>query len=98
MVLVLPYSKANQLYVYTYSPFSEFPSHLAHYRVLRRVPVLSRRSSLVICFVHSISSVWASLVAQMVKNLPTTWETWVPSLGWEDSLEKGMATQCCLLA
>ena len=35
----------------------------------------------------------ASLVAQLVKNLPAMWETWVPSLGWEDPLEKGMATQ-----
>ena len=26
---------------------------------------------------------WASLVAQLVKNLPAVWETWVPSLGWE---------------
>ena len=34
----------------------------------------------------------ASLVAQMVKNLPAMWETWVRSLGWEDSLEEGMAT------
>ena len=34
----------------------------------------------------------ASLVAQMVKNLPAVWETWVQSLGWEDSLEEGMAT------
>ena len=32
-----------------------------------------------------------SLVAQMVKNRPEIWETWVPSLGWEDPLEKGMA-------
>ena len=31
-----------------------------------------------------------SLVAQTVKNLPTMLETWVQSLGWEDSLEKGM--------
>ena len=30
---------------------------------------------------------WASLVAQMVKNPPAMWETWVPSLGWEDVLE-----------
>ena len=36
---------------------------------------------------------WASLVAQTVKNLPIIWETWVRSLGCEDSLEKGMATQ-----
>ena len=31
----------------------------------------------------------ASLVAQLVKNLPAMWETWVRSLGWEDPLEKG---------
>ena len=41
---------------------------------------------------------WASLVAQMVKNLPTTWETWVRSLGWEDALEKGKATHSSILA
>ena len=35
---------------------------------------------------------WASLVAQLVKNLPTMWETWVQSLGWEDPLEKEKAT------
>ena len=35
---------------------------------------------------------WASLTAQLVKNLPATWETWVQSLGWEDPLEEGMAT------
>ena len=34
---------------------------------------------------------WASLVAQLVKNLPVMWETWVQSLGWEDAL-KGKAT------
>ena len=36
---------------------------------------------------------WASLVAQAVKNPPVMWETWVRSLGWEDPLEKNMATQ-----
>ena len=40
----------------------------------------------------------ASLVAQMVKNLPTTWETWVRSLDWEDPLEKGKATHSSILA
>ena len=35
---------------------------------------------------------WASLVAQTVKNLPIIWEIRVQSLGWEDLLEKGMAT------
>ena len=40
----------------------------------------------------------ASLVAQMVKNPPAMLETWVRSLGWEDSLEKGKATQSSILA
>ena len=34
----------------------------------------------------------ASLVAQRLKRLPAMWETWVQSLGWEDHLEKEMAT------
>ena len=34
----------------------------------------------------------------MVKNLPAVRETWVQSLGWEDSLEKGMATHSSVLA
>ena len=37
-------------------------------------------------------------VAQLVKNLPAVWETWVQSLGWEDLLEKGMATHSSILA
>ena len=41
---------------------------------------------------------WASLVAQLVKNLPAVWETWVRSLGWEGSLEKGKATHSGILA
>ena len=38
-----------------------------------------------------------SLVAQTVKNLNAMWETWVRSLGKEDPLEKGMATQSSML-
>ena len=34
---------------------------------------------------------WASLVTQLVKNLPAMQKTWVQSLGWEDPLEKGKA-------
>ena len=41
---------------------------------------------------------WASLMAQLVKNLPAMWETWVWSLGWEDPLEKGKATHSNILA
>ena len=40
----------------------------------------------------------ASLVAQLVKNLPTMWETWVQPLGWEDPLEKGKASHSSILA
>ena len=41
---------------------------------------------------------WASLVAQMVKNLLTMWETCVWSLGWEDPLEEDMATHFSIVA
>ena len=41
---------------------------------------------------------WASLVAQLVKNPPARRDTWVQSLGWEDPLEKGVATHSSILA
>ena len=41
---------------------------------------------------------WAFLVSQKVKNLPAVQETWVPSLGWGDHLEEGMATHSDILA
>ena len=41
---------------------------------------------------------WVSLVAQVVTNLPATWETWVWSVGWENPLEKGKATHSSILA
>ena len=40
---------------------------------------------------------WTSLVAQLAKNPPAMWETWVLSLGWEDPLEKGKATHSSIL-
>ena len=42
--------------------------------------------------------IWASLVAQMVKNLPIMWKTWVHLLRWEDPLEKEMAIHFSTLA
>ena len=42
-------------------------------------------------------SAGTSLLAQMIKNPPTMQETWVLSLGWEDSLEKGMVTYSSIL-
>ena len=41
---------------------------------------------------------WASLVAQMVKNLPAMQDTWICSLGWENPLEEGMATHSSMPA
>ena len=41
---------------------------------------------------------WASLVAQLVKNLPAMWDTWVLSLGLEDPLQKGKSTHSTILA
>ena len=47
---------------------------------------------------YSLQNSWASLVAQLVKNLPVIREIWVQSLGWEDPLEKGKATHSSILA
>ena len=48
-------------------------------------------------YIHIIH-IWAFSVAQLVKNLPTMQETWVRFLGWEDALEKEMATPSSILA
>ena len=45
-----------------------------------------------------MDSVASTLVAQLVKNVPAVQETLVPSLGWEDPLEKGMAARSSILA
>ena len=44
------------------------------------------------------SALWASLVAQLVKNPPALWVIWVQSLSWEDPLEKRKATHSSILA
>ena len=49
-------------------------------------------------YIHIYLKKWASLVAQLVKNLPAMQETWVRSLGWEDPLEKGKATHSSILS
>ena len=47
---------------------------------------------------YSIQYSWASLVTQLVKNLPAMQKTWVQSLGWEDPREKAMVTHSSILA
>ena len=48
--------------------------------------------------VYPLQYSWASLVAQLVKNLSIMWENWIRSLGWEDPLEKGKASHSSILA
>ena len=50
------------------------------------------KNDIMICLFPS-----ASLIAQLVKNLPAMWETWIWSLVWEDPLEKGKATNFSIL-
>ena len=47
---------------------------------------------------YALLCFWVPLVAQLVKNSPAMRETWVPSLRWEDPLEKGKATHSSILA
>ena len=49
-------------------------------------------------YIDYISFIRVSLVAQRVKSLPAMWETQILSLGWEDPLEKEMATHSSILA
>ena len=56
---------------------------------------IDHQVTLVLLFLYSDG---ASLVAQMVKNLPTMQETRIQSLSWEDPLEKGMAMHSSILA
>ena len=74
-------------------------SHIANLPAIQETPgrCLGRRSPGE-GIVYPSQYSWASLVAQLVKNLPAIRETWVPSLGWEDPLEKGKATHSRILA
>ena len=47
---------------------------------------------------HTLKKIWASHVAQMVKNPPAMQQTQVQSLGWEDPLKKGMVTHFSIIA
>ena len=56
------------------------------------------RSSLREGIGYPLQCSWGFLVAQMVKNPPAVWETWVRTLGWKDPLEDSMATHSNILA
>ena len=76
-----------------------FLAELDYHRELSRVPC-AIQWILVDDFINSslYMLIWTSLVAQMIKNPPAMRETWLRSLGWEDSLEKRMATASSILA
>ena len=61
---------------------------------------MNRGSNSFFFFIYfiEVQLTWASLVAQMVKNLLAIRETWVQSLGWDDLLEKEIATHSSILA
>jgi len=59
---------------------------------------ISRTDFCFSCDCKLVAQLIASLVAQTVKNLPEMQETWVQSLGWDDPLEKEMATHSSILA
>ena len=58
--------------------------------------IISARMSNLNC-IH-FTFLWGSLVAQLVRNPPAVWETWVRFLGWEDPLEKEKAIHSSILA
>ena len=84
------------LYTYTYVLYMYIQSYTYYILYLHKLYKLIHK-----LYTYSIYVLEASLVAQLVKNSPVmqeTWETWVRSLGWEDPLEKGMATHSSILA
>ena len=106
VVLVL-YSKVNQLYIYVYPLFFFFLEEgLSDSSVGKESACNAGDSSLIpgsgrspgegIGYLLQYSA--ASLVAQLVKNLPAMWKTWVQFLGWEDSLKKGKIYHSSILA
>ena len=49
-------------------------------------------------FLSASNPIWTFLIPQLIKNLPAMQETWVRFLGWDDPLEKEMATHSSILA
>jgi len=73
--------------------------HLSMCLLVICISSLEKMSFQVFCpFLNKVVWFRVSLVAQLVKNLPATWVTWVRSLGWEDPLEKQKVTQFSILA
>ena len=72
------------------------PAHFLNWIICFLIVALFKFFIIHMC-VHIDIYIWASLVAQMVKNLPEKQETQVQSLGWEDPLKKEMTTNSSIL-
>ena len=66
--------------------------------IVSKRPLRYSKSSSRIPLYYLLDLYFYTLVAQRLKRMPAMWETWVWSLGWEDSLEKEMATHSSILA
>ena len=84
---------ANLLYFYLEKPNESTDTFI---RINKSVARLWKKINIQ-KLIASLPLSGASLMAQMVKNLPSVQETVVQSLSWEDALEKGMATHCSIL-
>ena len=93
--------------IFAPAPFSEPScvktpgSNHSQARKTRLVKVTKEKETRTVMIYHILSlywQIWASLIAQSVKNPPAVQETWVQSLGWEDPLEKEMATHSSIIA
>ena len=73
-------------------------SSFVHKEIHSAVPKNIKKLNILFLFVSLHLHLWTSLVAQRLKRLPPMRETWVRSLGWEDSLEKEMAIHSSILA
>ena len=97
-LIMVFYKKYVYLLVYAQNIYERFPRKLtlvaSHVRNRKDEDKNRRKILFVISFIYF----WASLVAQLVKNLLAMWGTWVRSLRWEDPLEKGKAIHSSILA
>ena len=76
----------------------EFLCHKVGHVTLTLVGNAKSVCSKLLCLIIFYGYFSASLVPQLVKNLPAMQETWVQSLGWEDPLEEGMANHSSILS
>ena len=97
-----PLPSNSECFSNTVSLGTDLNPYLNCYRSVGCLPMTPSRGNLhtlevFICINHIFPLYWASLIAQLVKDLPAVQETLVQFLGWEDLLEKGEATHSSVL-